>query len=604
MTYHSLLNQIEPKYQQFADVWNIAVYGQDVFFQASSVIFRLHNGQMHSFATNSKWEFLGFDGKRLIAQDRRNGISQFTQNDWQTLVPAGSLPTGLTITALVPFQQSALFATANHGLFIPSQGNTLAPFAQHTTTARGIQHFTSALALKNGRVLLGTYDNGILYLDSLGNVLDYYTADDGLSSNNIKCLFGEEQEQIWVGLEDGISSLDLNSPITWLNPASFNNASGFAMAHDNSNLYFALANGLYQMPAAGLNNLKNTQAALRKIAGGLTWNVSILQGHILVGRDDGLFELKGGKLSMVDQGSGYWLCRSISSAKDTNGLAAGNYRGIALFGLANGRLAKTKDYAAINTSARFVEYDSALQSLWMSHPYRGVYKILQQDSSIRKYTNEQGLPSVLNNHVFKVKNQIIIATEKGLYTYNTKLDAFQLSDEYAKIFKGISVRYLKEDADGNLWFVSGKKLGVVDATTKSVYFFPELERKILSGFENIFPLDKHHIFVGGEKGFFVIDYAAYLLRKTIPQVYVRQVTMHISNDSVLLGGYAAGSVQGSKAVFKLPHRFKELRIGFSSPFSVQGSHTEYAYRLTGLEDAWNGWSTKTERDYTYLAPGS
>jgi ligand-binding sensor domain-containing protein/DNA-binding CsgD family transcriptional regulator len=604
LTYHSLLKSIQPTYQQFADIWNIVVYGEDVFFQASSVIFRLHNGTMSSFPTSSKWEFMGSDGKRLIAQDRRNGISQFTQNDWQTLVPAGSLPTSLTITALVPFQQSALVTTANHGLFKLAGGNILTPFAQIETTGVGRQHFTSALALKNGRTLLGTYDNGILYLDSLGNVLDYYTAKDGLNSNNIKCLFGEEQDQIWVGLEDGLSTLDLNSPISWLNPALFNNASGYAMARDNGNLYLALANGLYQMPAAGIYNLKNKQATLRKIAGGLTWNVSTLQGRILVGRDDGLFELKGGQLSLVDQGTGYWLCRSTASAKDANGLAAGNYRGLALFRQANGRLAKTKDFTTINTSARFLEYDSASQSLWISHPYRGVYKIMLQDSSIHKYAKEQGLPSTLNNHVFKVKNQIVIATEKGLYTYNSKLDGFQLSDEYDKIFRGISVRYLKEDADGNLWFVTGKKLGVVDATTKSVYFFPELERKILSGFENIFPLDKNHIFVGGENGFFVIDYAAYLQRKAEPQVFVRQVTMRISSDSILLGGYAAGSAQGDKAVFKLSHRFKELKFGFSSPFSVQGSHTTYAYRLTGLDDAWSEWSTKTEKDYTYLAPGN
>jgi ligand-binding sensor domain-containing protein/DNA-binding CsgD family transcriptional regulator len=603
LTYYSLLKNIQPAFQQFADIWNIVAYGNDVFFQASTVIFRLHNGQIYSFPTSSKWEFMGSDGKRLIAQDQRKGISQFIQNDWQTLVPAGSLPTSLTITALAPFQQAALVTTANHGLFMLSGGNRLTPFTQYATSAPGTQHFTSALALKNGRILLGTYDNGILYLDSLGNVLDDYTAEDGLNSNNIKCLFGEEQDQIWVGLEDGLSALDLNSPVAWLNPASFNNASGYGMAHADGNLYFALANGFYEMPAAGLDNLKNAQLKLRKIAAGLTWNVSNLQGRLLIGRDNGLFELKGGQLSLVDQGTGYWLCRSVASAQDSNGLAAGNYRGMALFGVVNGRLAKTKDFAAINASARFLEYDAASQTIWMSHPYRGVYKIGQKDSSVHKYTDKQGLPSALNNHVFKVKNQIVVATERGLYAYNAQSDAFKLSTGYDKIFKGISVRYLKDDADGNLWFVSGKKLGVVDANTQSLYFFPELERKILSGFENIFPLDKHHVFVGGENGFFVIDYARYLQRKTIPQVFVRQVTMRETGDSILLGGYAGGSMSGGSAVSKLSHQFKELKIRFSSPFSAQGSHIEYCYRLKGIDDAWSEWSAETERDYTHLAPG-
>jgi DNA-binding CsgD family transcriptional regulator len=117
-------------------------------------------------------------------------------------------------------------------------------------------------------------------------------------------------------------------------------------------------------------------------------------------------------------------------------------------------------------------------------------------------------------------------------------------------------------------------------------------------------LDKNHIFVGGEKGFFVIDYAKYVGRKTIPQVFVRQVTLRHNNDSVLLGGYAARNMPAGGKAIKLSHQFTELKIGFSSYFSAFGTNVKYAYRLVGMDDTWSEWSANTEKDFTRLAPGN
>jgi len=54
-------------------------------------------------------------------------------------------------------------------------------------------------------------------------------------------------------------------------------------------------------------------------------------------------------------------------------------------------------------------------------------------------------------------------------------------------------------------------LGVIDYTGKQpqVIYIPELNAKMLSGFEYIYAIDGNNIFLGGEKGFYHINYEKY-----------------------------------------------------------------------------------------------
>ncbi len=50
-------------------------------------------------------------------------------------------------------------------------------------------------------------------------------------------------------------------------------------------------------------------------------------------------------------------------------------------------------------------------------------------------------------------------------------------------FGNRNIRYLKEDASGNIWFVEDKNLGVIDFSWKvpKIIYFPELNGKMVSG---------------------------------------------------------------------------------------------------------------------------
>ncbi len=599
----SLLELIEPVDRQFADIWNIVPFGDAIFFRSFSRVFRYHKGIMSTYPTASKWEFLGKDGNKLIAHDKGLGLLSFKNNRWEIFVPSGSLPPEPGFTAMVPYQGGSLVTTLNSGLFKLS-GNRLTPFNLTGIKELDELKFTAALALDHGELLLGTYDDGIFHIDSAGNILEMMSERNGLGHNNIKCIFSAENRKIWVGLEDGLSFIDLNSPVKWLNPPIFNGAPGYAVTALDDNLYFALANGIYEMPIEKSGDYRQRANNIKKIAGGLSWNVENINGTLFAARDDGFFQLSGKSLLPVDKSIGYWIFKPLTTDNGNERLAAGNYLGVSFFRKQNGVFIKENDEKDLNTSARFLAYDSVLQAIWISHPYRGIYKISLSNNDVKLYTEKNGLPSGLNNHVYTIRNRIVVTTENGLYEYDPASDAFGLSSYNNTLFAGLSLRYLKDDAEGNLWFVTGKKIGMANPSNQSVIYFPELQRKINSGFEHIFPLDKNNIFIGGDHGFYHINLSKYFETKSRPVVYIRNVIGRYKTDSVLYGGFGTFNHQQGATPIQLSSKWNALHFEFCSPFNTQSENLQYSHRLKGFDEEWSLWTNKTEKDYTNIPPGN
>jgi hypothetical protein len=75
----------------------------------------------------------------------------------------------------------------------------------------------------------------------------------------------------------------------------------------------------------------------------------------------------------------------------------------------------------------------AQQNVWISHPYHGVFRIQKRNDKadlIVKYDTKKGLPSLLNNHVFKIKEKILAATEQGIFQYEPATDRFMIAAEF------------------------------------------------------------------------------------------------------------------------------------------------------------------------------
>jgi DNA-binding CsgD family transcriptional regulator len=204
----------------------------------------------------------------------------------------------------------------------------------------------------------------------------------------------------------------------------------------------------------------------------------------------------------------------------------------------------------------------------------------------------------------------VVATEKGIYAFNEKRDQFEPSAYFSKWLGTQSLRYLKEDTEGNIWFIHEKSMGVLDFSSKEpkVIYLAELDNKMLSGFEMLYPINPQNILLAGEDGFYHINYKKYSAQKKQPAVTLREVRISNQGDSILFAGYSPTLQDDNERSLSLnptiDHPWKNILFKFSSP--VFGGHNkiEFSYRLKGYESNWSEWSEKNEKEYTNLPAGN
>jgi DNA-binding CsgD family transcriptional regulator len=598
LQFTSLKQLLPAEDRNFTDVWQIVATDHEVFFRTDTKIFKLHKGKITTYLAKSIWLSIHKHQGQILAHDKQEGLLAYQNEQWQSFLPIDALPTNLFITDLIPYQKGmSLLSTVSHGLYILEQ-KELKPYPLKNSIK---EHFTTLRILPDSNFLMGTYLHGVYKIAPTGEIIDNISTQHGMLNNTVRCLFTHARGGVWVGLDNGLSFFNYNSAITHINPLIFNNGAGYDAKILDDHIYFALSTGLVALPAS-TTHLHTAQQEAKTILNGLTWNLSVVENQLLAGRDDGLFAIKDQQARPISSATGYWSCLPLPQTTPLQ-VIAGNYTGVDFFELKNKTFTQVGKVEKFKESSRYIETDGTY--IWVSHPYRGIYSIALADKSVRLYSQKEGLPTNLDNHVFKIKGKIVFATPKGVYEYNASAGKFIKSLLYKAVFGDKPIRYLKEDAQGNIWFVQEKMLGVVDfrAGKPTLRYIPELKNKIVSGFENIFPHNSRNILVGGETGFYQIDYEKYVENIQPFSVYVSGVKTSGAVDSVLFGGYTFGQ-QAGKNPITVPYNLNSLVFSYASSAHEQPYPLEYSYYLEGFDTAWSEWNTHIEKEYTNLPAGT
>lgn len=601
LRYSSLKHLVAESEQKFPDVWQIKTTETDVFFRTNKVIFQYVNQTIVSHKTSSTWLSIHRHQGKIIAHEQANGLKEWSGGQWQILIEKEKLPVGFAISDLIDWRgDTSLVSTEKNGLYLFAS-NHLIPFSISGKGIQNDQHFTSIAPLDNHSFLVGTYFNGLYRISNSGKVLGSISDKNGLRNNTIRCLYSDSLNAVWIGLDNGIAYYEPLEAIRHILPETFKNGVGYSVARYNNELYFALSTGIQYLPTKSAMDLGSITESPIPIIKGLSWKVIPYGDQLLAGRDDGFWTIKNHKATPIDQRTGFWTCQ-ILPGKVSDFLVAGNYLGLHFFSSEKGRLidkGKLKDFSE---SCRYLEVDHG--RIWVSHPYRGVFRIDPATGTYEFFKQRDGLPADLNNHVFSIKGKVLFATSKGIYEFDSANKKMKKSKWLEPVFGELPIRFLKEDSEGNIWFVQEKMVGVVDFKSGKpvLHYIPELKNKISSGFENIFPIDNRNLFIGSDEGFYHLNFEKYRERIKPFSVYLTQIKTIGGEDSVVFGGFQFGP-NISEAKPEFPYRLNSLQFSFAASIFDLSDNLEFSYYLEGFDKNWSPWSAKSDKDYTNLPDG-
>jgi ligand-binding sensor domain-containing protein/DNA-binding CsgD family transcriptional regulator len=609
LEFHSLKQLIPESERSFTDVWEIYVYRDWIFFQTSNKIYQLSNNHITVYKS-THWRFISTCGDKLIAQDFDKGLLLFQNGMWAPFLKYSELPKDFFTTSLTTIgRDSFLLTTIKNGVYILNGDRVWkmrSPFLDELAS----KNISASAMVNEKHIAIATNLGGCHIIDKQGNLVRSFTRKEGLQNNNILDVFLDNEKNLWLGLDNGIDFIAYNNAIKHIYPEYLNEGSGYASHIYNNELYIGTSNGLYKVPLYNEADLSYIKGSFQLVNNtkGQVWNLSEVNGKLLMGHHEGGFVVENNTAKIIDNSSGFWNFLPYYNVLPSSLMVSGTYNGLNFYNFENGKFINKNTHAHFE-SARFVVIDN--DHIWVAHPYKGLYRIDLNNYNpvIKYYTPREGVPSKNGNFIFRIRNSLVLTTETGIFEYNLNKDLFEPSAYYNKLFGKKQVRYLKEDASGNIWFVFDKILGVVDNSTPEpqIIYFPELNNKFVAGFEHVNPINKNNVLIGGERGFYHINYEQYKKIKYPLQAHITGVFAINQKDSLLFGGYSnsvnePASLQ--KEAVRVAHDWNSFHFEFAAPAYSQQENIEYSFQLEGFNGNWSEFSKKSEKEYTNIPAGT
>ncbi|MHC1778402.1 MAG: triple tyrosine motif-containing protein [Lentimicrobium sp.] len=615
MEFHSLSHLIPELYKSFDEVWKISRTSEGIFFQSSRYIFLYNYHKISVIRPRSSFISSFFIDNKLIAVDKDHGIFEVTAGGLKMRNNDPLFQRDEVKCMMEISPGKLLIGTFNSGIFV-LDGTTLSPWESELNKELIENGVFSGIRLENGSYAFGTVRNGLYITDNKGIIYQHINRQKGLQNNTILSLFEDKRHNLWIGLDNGIDYLELNSPLSIFN-FTHNIESTYSTIEYQGKLYVGTNQGLYSIDIQNLaNSYLNQKFDLIKGTEGQVWSLTIVDNQLLCGHNYGCFLIEGNKAMQISDIPGFWKFIEYNGSADT--LLAGTYNGLVKLIRENKSWKVEAKMKGFTESCRFLEQD-ADGSIWIAHGYRGLFHLEMDDDlsmvrTVKLYDKGYGLPDILPYNLIKVDNEILISTSEGFFAFNKKRKVFTSQDNYNEIFRDQDfISKVIKDESGNYWYFSLYKLGVCRLLDDGSYnnveipFYP-INRSLIPTFESIYLYDERNIFIGSQNGLIHYNPAFVINYKQAASVFIREVTFGNSENQVTfhnprLKGSTGMNAPDDSARIEMPLKSNSVTLRFASPCYQQQNNMLFSFRLVGFEKNWSDWDKNSFKEYTNLKEG-
>jgi len=610
--YTSLVKLLPKPARNFGDVLHTIIHGKEILFFSYERIFIYKNNTIKVLNSPTSFDDCFEVGNDIYVSDNEKGLLQL-KNDVLTKVANGDKFVGMQVRKIFKTQNGMLLLTQKNGLFTFNE-KQLAPFKTEVDHLLKQNQISAGIQLSDGYIGIGTRQTGLIVIDSAGNLIQHIDKQMGLQNEYVTNFKIDKESNLWVTLKGGISQLQISSPLSRIVDSSNSETKIYCSKIYQNKLYIGTDNGLFGLDWNAYKSGKRENVNFQHIPGMSenVWNVGVFGNSLLAFEKNGIFEISGNSAKAIAKIDGAWKGVLVPNHPDL--LLVGGYTGLYLLKKINNSWVFQHKIKGFEDSSRIIETDKN-GNIWIAHGYKGIFKLkfnstFDAISDIQFYNDKSGFPSSLFLNVFKIHDDILFGTPKGVYKQDISSKKM-IPDLIFKKYLGLEnhIRLLKADSQDNIWYISGENTGKMIRKNKGNFHIEELPfRKLrylyVPGFENIETTPDGDVFFGTQEG--LIHYSTIKTKKyeTQYQAVISEVKSIFPKDSLLFSSRydVLPNKTGSHDQLEttLPHSNNALHFSFASLSFDAADATEYQYWLEGFEPKWSDYSLQTEKEYTNL----
>ena len=210
--YTSLTYLIENYEFTNEEFWQIIPYGNAIIFRSFSTIYHYENDKITVWDTDLVITNITIHNNEVLVSAGNIGLFKF-QNEKLVPVNDNALLTNKAVIDVIPYQDGLLVGTKLHGCFLLKNGEFSVWNEEINDLLRQYQ-LNKMLTLDSGEIAFGTIKNGIYLYDQKTRKPKNLNRETGLQNNTVLSMT-QFEEQLWVGLDNGLDRIRINTPLSY-----------------------------------------------------------------------------------------------------------------------------------------------------------------------------------------------------------------------------------------------------------------------------------------------------------------------------------------------------------------------------------------------------
>ncbi|MFH2096045.1 MAG: two-component regulator propeller domain-containing protein, partial [Bacteroidota bacterium] len=423
--YVSILHSEQGKGGYIGYVLELISLKNEVLFYTADKIFRWDGNEV-SIIDSSETEFSVFQVEdKVFIHKMGIGIMNYVHNGFDTL-PNTEYFKNVGIREIMPYTDGSLLIKPDkvEGFMIYDY-LSLRPFRTETDLFLKLNKLTCGKKIGAGMYALGTERCGLVIIDEKGKIVCSVNRETGLIDDEVADIYIDYDGCMWVALSNGFARIEFPAAFSYFGRNTGIKGGVSSILRHNGKIYAATTQGVYYLtdesPANHQNDCFNYEKF--KLVTGIEVECNTLislNGDLIVTANEGVFEIKNLKGTMISEGL---LETIVISSRDSSVIYFAKDDGLSIAKFINGRYDELGSLEKLDKHVRTIaEDDNGI--LWLGTDYHGVFmtdmsKGPDLTADVFQFRNNYGLPV---DHgwidVYKTSSGVLFSTQKGVFRYN------------------------------------------------------------------------------------------------------------------------------------------------------------------------------------------
>lgn len=577
------------------DIWRIWEKDRLIYFQSFSGIYIYDLQKVHQLPQSKIILLLNKVYNELWIQEMAGSLFRVNKDSYEE-IPGSKIFSKTEVKSILPTKDKKyIISTTTMGIYI-YDGKEFLPW--NTSDDLKTSNINCGIYSKSGNYFFGTILNGIYEISPTGKIVNHFNTETYLNNNTVLSLYEDSANNIWAGLDRGVSCIQYINGISCFTDPSGTIGAVYSAALYNNKLFIGTNQGVYYIDKHELSSMD----AIRKFKfipqiDGQVWSLAVIGNKLYCAHNQGIYTID----EQMNITYPYPLHTGVFTIKPSgNNILLGTYTGLKVVDIKTGTIKQVEN---LSEPIDRVEDDHA-GNIWLQHMNKGVYRGREYNdfsrTTILEYIGTDTYDTIpYKLKLFKIGGRIAFLGKDKFYTYDDINGRIVPEPTLDKTFNGIpNLKNVVNISPDQFWIIGDKLIYNVkyieqNSRITSIIDIGYKNFSMVDNYENIVSLNDSISFICLDNGFLICSNFLTQQVEEVPVPYIKSIRISKSDGSFIHLG---------RNNSRINYSYNTISFKFTAHGTFSRNIT-FQYQLSGLSDEWKTIDKDNEITFERLAQG-